>query len=75
MEQEQHYYAPDHQHLLDLGYKPTRDMETEVETMLYDLNRYRGRIEAKRDALIPDVRWQGARKRVAFLASAATPKG
>jgi UDP-sulfoquinovose synthase len=68
MEQEQHYYAPDHQHLLDLGYKPTRDMETEIETTLYDLSRYRHRIEVRREALIPDVRWDGRRQKVQFRA-------
>ncbi len=27
VELEEHYYNPDHQHLLDLGYRPTHDME------------------------------------------------
>jgi hypothetical protein len=42
-------------------------METEIETTLYDLNRHRDRIEARRGALIPDVRWRGPREKVAFL--------
>lgn len=67
MELEEHHYAPDHKHLLDLGYKPTHDVEAEIELMLYDLNRHRDRIEARREALIPDVRWRGPRERVRFL--------
>lgn len=66
-EMEEHYYHPDHEHLFDLGYKPTRDLETEVKIMLQDLIRHRDRIEAKRHVLIPDVRWNGRREKVQFL--------
>lgn len=50
-ELEQHYYQPDHQHLLDLLYKPTRDVETKMQLMLHDLIDHRERIEAKREVL------------------------
>ena len=66
-EMEEHYYHPDHQHLFDLGYKPTHDVEAEMRIMLRDLLRYRSRIEAKREVLIPDVRWDGRREKVHFL--------
>lgn len=81
-ELDEHYYNPDHQHLLDLGYKPTHDVEAEMQILLMDLNLYRDRIEAKRNVLIPDVRWNGRREKVAFIApalsttaDAATPSG
>ena len=67
MELEEHYYRPDHQHLLDLGYKPTRDMETEIEITLKDLLNHRARIEARAHALMPDIRWDGSRRRVRYL--------
>jgi len=67
MELEEHYYNPDHQKLLELGYKPTHDMERELEIMLADLLKYKHRIEARRYALIPDIRWDGTRKKVRFL--------
>jgi len=67
IEMEEHYYNPDHQHLLDLGYKPTHDIEAELEIMLKDLIKYRHRIEARAHALIPDIRWDGSRRKVAFL--------
>ena len=35
--------------------------------MLKDLQRYRDRIETKRDALIPDVHWAGKREKVQFV--------
>jgi hypothetical protein len=35
--------------------------------MLGDLQRYRDRIEAKRDILLPDVHWNGRRARVGYL--------
>ncbi len=67
LELEEHYYNPDHQNLLDLGYQPTHDVEAELKIMLTDLNRYRDRIEAKKEALIPDVRWDGRHEKVRFL--------
>jgi UDP-sulfoquinovose synthase len=67
MELEEHYFNPDHQHLLDLGYQPTHDMEAELERMLKDLIRYRGRIEARSESLIPDIRWDGTRRSVAYI--------
>ncbi len=66
-ELEEHYYNPDHRQLLDLGYQPTHDVEAEMEIMLRDLLLCRDRIEAKRQALIPDVRWDGRREKVKFV--------
>ncbi len=66
-EMEEHYYKPDHQHLLDLGYKPTHDMEAEIEIALKDLLKYRNRIQATAHALVPDIRWDGRREKVKYL--------
>ncbi len=66
-EMEEHYYNPDHRHLLDLGYKPTHDVEQELRIMLGDLIKYRSRIEDKKEALIPDIRWDGTRRKSRFL--------
>jgi UDP-sulfoquinovose synthase len=59
MEMEEHYYQPDHQHLLDLGYRPTDNIEGEIRLMLDDLIVCRERIEAKKEVLMPDIRWAG----------------
>lgn len=69
IEKEKHYYNPDHRHLLDLGYKPTHDVEQELKLMLQDLMKYRDRIEAKREVFIPDIRWDGTKRKVGFLSS------
>ncbi len=66
-EMEEHYYNPDHTHLLDLGYKPTHDVDQELRIMLQDLTKYKNRILEKKDVLIPDIRWDGTRKKVRFL--------
>jgi len=66
-ELEEHYYNPDHQHLLDIGYKPTRDVDQELRIILKDLMKHRARIEARKEALIPDIRWDGERKKVGYL--------
>jgi UDP-sulfoquinovose synthase len=66
-EAEEHYYHADHKHLFDLGYRPAHSVEAEVEIMLGDLLKCRERINAKREALIPDIHWNGSRSRVGFM--------
>ncbi len=66
-ELEEHYYNPDHEHLLNLGYQPTHDIEAEMEIMIKDLITYRRRIEARSDVLLPNVRWDGSRRKVDFV--------
>jgi UDP-sulfoquinovose synthase len=73
MEMEEHYYHPDHEHLLALGYQPTHDMVEELRIVFRDLIRYRKRIESKRHALIPDIFWDGRRKKVSFLLKRSEP--
>ena len=62
-EQEEHYYNPDRQHLLDLGYQPTRDIKSVMKQMMKDLLDNRDRIQANAGVLIPDIRWDATRKR------------
>ncbi len=66
LEMEEHYYNPDHEHLLDLGYQPT-PVDGELHVMLADLMEHRARIEEKRNVLIPAIRWDGTRQRSQFL--------
>ncbi len=73
-EMEDHYYNPDHRHLLDLGYEPTTDIESEIALMLGDLIKYRDRIEARREVLMPDVRWDGRREKCSYIETAAAMK-
>ena len=63
IEMEEHYYNPDHQHLLDLGYKPTHDMDAELKPMLEDLVQNRERIVKVKKVLIPQIRWDGSKHR------------
>jgi UDP-sulfoquinovose synthase len=72
MELEEHYYKADHKHLADLGYRPTHNAETEIKVMLQDLLPFRERIAKKRHALIPDIRWDGARAKSSSLEPPAT---
>lgn len=62
-EAEEHYYNPDRVKLIELGYQPTRDIEGEVTAMLEDLSKYKDRIGAVRDVLIPKIRWDGTKRR------------
>jgi UDP-sulfoquinovose synthase len=62
-ELEKHYFNPDRNHLINLGYNPTHDVRAEMRIMLNDLIGYRHIIEQKADILIPDIRWDGSRRR------------
>ncbi|MYD11299.1 MAG: NAD-dependent epimerase/dehydratase family protein [Chloroflexi bacterium] len=62
-EMEEHYYQPDRQRLVDLGYEPTGDIKSVMKEMMLDLLENRDRIEAHADVLIPDIRWEGGRRR------------
>ena len=68
-EAEEHHYNPDHSNLLDLGYKPTRDMVAELRIVLEDLQKNKSRILSNAHALHPDIRWDGSRRRSGFLKS------
>jgi len=64
-EVEEHYYNPAHQHLFDLGYKPSSaDMMAELSLMFFDLMEYKDRIKKYKDALIPKIRWRGEHEEV-----------
>lgn len=71
-ESEEHYYKPDHQHLLDLGYQPTHDVDAELKVMLQDLQQQRDRIEALKEVLVPDIRWDGTRRKSRYIEREAT---
>lgn len=62
-EMDKHYFNPDRKHLIDLGYKPTHDVKAEVRIMLHDLMQHRDRILEKQHILVPDIRWDGSRRR------------
>jgi hypothetical protein len=53
--------------LFDLGYQPSHNVEAEIAIMLQDLIKYRQRIEERREVLIPDIRWDGVRRKSNFL--------
>jgi UDP-sulfoquinovose synthase len=62
-ELEAHYFKPDRHHLIKLGYQPTHDVKAELRIMLADLVQHRERILEKENVLIPDVRWDGTRRK------------
>ena len=73
-EKHEHYYNPDREHLIRLGYKPTHDVVAEMRIMLRDLLTHRERIMRHRDILIPDIRWDGTRRKSQVIAHEATAK-
>ncbi|MDQ3070859.1 MAG: NAD-dependent epimerase/dehydratase family protein [Acidobacteriota bacterium] len=65
IEAPEHYYNPDREKLIALGYTPAHDLDGQIREMLEDLRPHRERIEVKRDILVPDIRWDGSRHRSA----------
>ena len=63
IEKEKHYYNPDHQNLLELGYVPKHAMDSELKSMLEDLVKNKERILKVKDVLIPQIRWDGTKSR------------
>jgi UDP-sulfoquinovose synthase len=72
-EMETHYYNPDRQNLIDLGYQPSHDVVAEMKIMLRDLMPHRERIMTRRDILVPDIRWDGTRRRSDVITTVPTP--
>lgn len=67
VEKEQHYYNPLRERLDALGYVPTTDVRSEVETLLRTLLPFREQLLVYRHILTPDIRWDGTRKRSAEI--------
>ncbi len=66
-EAEEHYYNPDHKHLIDLGYKPTTNIHEQLKILLRKLLKHKDRIEPYAPALVPDINWDGTRKKSKYL--------
>lgn len=62
-EAETHYYNPDFERLVALGYQPDGDVNSEVAIMLQDLAVHQADIQAHQDVLIPNIRWDGHERR------------
>lgn len=62
-ELEHHYYNPERRKLDALGYVPSGQIVDELVLMLEDLVPFQSRIAAKQELLIPDIRWDGTRRR------------
>jgi UDP-sulfoquinovose synthase len=63
----EHYYNPDRQHLLDLGYQPTTDMEEVLREMFNDLLPHQDHIKQYEDVLIPHIFWSGEDRKAKWL--------
>jgi UDP-sulfoquinovose synthase len=72
-ELERHYMNPDHRRLLDLGYRPTHDVVAEIRILLSDLLPHAERIRAAAGGLVPDIRWDGSRRRSQMIDDPLTP--
>jgi len=67
IELDRHYFNPDRNHLVNLGYRPKHDLRVEIRQMLRDLSDHKARIIEKKEILIPDIRWDGSRRTVQSL--------
>jgi nucleoside-diphosphate-sugar epimerase len=58
VEAEQHYYNPIHERLPELGYQRSRQLEEVIREIFKDLKKFRRRLVAKRDMVMPTVQWR-----------------
>ncbi|MFH1638862.1 MAG: NAD-dependent epimerase/dehydratase family protein [Chloroflexota bacterium] len=56
-EEKMPYYNPVHEKLYQLGFRATHNLEEELEIMLADLSKYRGRLMAKAEHVLPRIHW------------------
>ncbi len=59
IEAEEHYYNPDSKRLRELGFKPTKTLDDELDIMFKDLIEHRDRIEEKKHTIFPKIKWSG----------------
>jgi len=59
VEREEHYYNVIHEHLKNLGFRPTRTIVETITIMLKDLMKYRDRIIEKKECILPKTTWSG----------------
>ncbi len=60
VEAEEHFYAPQHDHLAALGYRRSRELGEVIREIFRDLRRFRRRLEAKRLQVLPRTQWRSA---------------
>ena len=58
VEKEKHYYKADHNKLRELGFKATREIDDEINSMLDDLIKYKDRIEKKKESIVKAIKWR-----------------
>ena len=58
IEAEEHFYEPDMKHLPELGFKPTYTLDDELRISIPKLMKYKDRIEAKKDHIMPTIKWR-----------------
>lgn len=68
-ELEKHYYNPDRDNLLKIGYEPSTDVKSEIRLMIEDLMAHQEHIRNYTDILVPDIRWDGSRRRSGEIVS------
>lgn len=66
-ELEEHYYNPDRENLLKIGYTPSQDVKSEMRLMIEDLLAHKDHIQKYAHVLVPDIRWDGTRRKSAEI--------
>jgi len=57
VEAEEHYYNPERENLPNLGFRPINTLEDELRITIPKLMRYKERIEAKKERIMPTIYW------------------
>ena len=65
VEKEEHYYNPEHSKLKELGYKPSRSLPEDIDTILKDVNRFREKALELKKVIEPKTVWEKSKGLVA----------
>lgn len=61
-EKEIHYYKADHKKLKELGFKPTRSIDEEIEFIIDDLLPHKNRILQYKNSILKQIKWKEVEK-------------
>ncbi|MGB0522855.1 MAG: NAD-dependent epimerase/dehydratase family protein [Flammeovirgaceae bacterium] len=66
-EAEEHYFNPENKTLLKLGYAPSKNLKYEIDLTIKELKKHTKTLKAYENILIPDIRWDGEKRKSGVL--------
>ncbi len=62
VEKDEHYYNPEHSKLKELGYKPSRNLKDDIDSILKDVFNFKEKAMSLKDVIKPKTLWKDESK-------------